>query len=139
MPKELLKNPKWIHRKCKQEELGQSESLKCGLKVAQEMKITAVMIILVNQPLISIQLLYLFKQGRPSYIAFSYQGMLRPPVLFHSSSFSKLFQLQGDEGARRIIRGDSTGVTIECHDENDFLDCDTPIQYKKLSQIYRNL
>ncbi|RXJ00261.1 hypothetical protein DS745_12060 [Anaerobacillus alkaliphilus] len=132
-------NEKLVHIKCEKAEEGQAESIKCGLKVAQLYKATSVIILLADQPLIEKEqidyLIFLAKRNSPSYIACSFNEIARPPVLFHSKLFSKIAQLQGDQGARKIIREDPSGLKIEYQNERQFLDVDTSSDYEKIKKI----
>lgn len=127
---------KWLQVRCKNSAKGQAESLKCGLKAAQKMHAKAVMIVLADQPLLRKEIIdeivTLYKKEKPPYIASSYQGVLRPPVIFDSSLFPALFQLNGDNGARQIISNNQQGLTVEFTEARNFLDVDTPLQYQEL-------
>ncbi|WP_157811974.1 NTP transferase domain-containing protein [Alteribacter populi] len=139
LPSELFLDPyrkKWKHQRCKESVRGQAESLKCGLKAAKDMQAKAVMVLLADQPFVTKKIInhivFLYKTEKPSHISSCYKGVLRPPVLFDSTVFPALFQLHGDEGARRILRNDITGITVEFNTEKPFLDADTPDQFKVL-------
>lgn len=128
---------KWIHKCCKKSVHGQAESLKCGLKAAQGLQAKAVMILLADQPFVTKeiinQIVLLYKKEKPNYISSCFKGVLRPPVLFNFNLFSALYQLYGDEGARRIIRNNTKGgLKLEFTNEKPFLDADTPEQYQML-------
>lgn len=128
---------KWVHVSCKASWKGQAESLKCGLIAAEKFQAVAIMILLADQPFVTKeminQIITLYKKEIPKYVASDYNGMLRPPVLFGSRMFPYLFQLQGDQGARRLIRGSNQGLTIKFAEGKSFLDVDTMEQYQ-LSQ-----
>lgn len=57
-------------------------------------------------------------------------GVIRPPVIFHSTLFPSLSQLNGDEGARKIFKSDIKGQIIQFNDEKNFQDIATPNQYQ---------
>ncbi|WP_339145926.1 MULTISPECIES: NTP transferase domain-containing protein [unclassified Sutcliffiella] len=124
----------WIHTRCKESAQGQAESLKCGLKTAQKMQAEAVMIILADQPFVTREIIdhiiSLYKKEKPNYVASSSNGVLCPPVLFNSTLFPALYQLNGDEGARSILKNNSKGLTVEFNEGKSFQDIDTPTQYR---------
>ena len=61
----------------------------------------------------------------------SKEGYWSPPVLFGKKEFSKLQQLEGDEGAMKIITSQKEKVqAILC--KTSLADMDTPEAYRKL-------
>lgn len=131
---------RWIHSPCRTSLLGQSESLKSGLRTAQQLHAQAVMILLADQPFVSVEMINhiisLYAKRPVNYITACHKGIVRPPVIFDSSVFPKLLQLQGDEGARRLIRGCSTqGITVNYTDARPFIDVDTINDYQSLIEI----
>ncbi|MGO4889293.1 NTP transferase domain-containing protein [Anaerobacillus sp. MEB173] len=121
---------------CEQSSKGQAESLKCGLTTAIKRHAEAVMILLADQPFVTKEIINhivtLYKKEKNSYIAASYNGIISPPVMFDSTLFPALFKLQGDIGAREIIRNNSQGLIVKFSDKRHFLDVDTVKQYKSL-------
>lgn len=53
--------------------------------------------------------------------------------------FSSLDKLQGDQGARKIIRqnGPGNGMSYECTDASLFMDVDTKQAYERIKKIYK--
>ncbi len=49
--------------------------------------------------------------------------------------FSILYQLHGDEGARKVIRDSKQGLTVNFTDEKSFLDIDTAEQYQAIKTV----
>ncbi|MGZ4134777.1 MAG: NTP transferase domain-containing protein, partial [Tumebacillaceae bacterium] len=104
-------------------------------------------IMLADQPFISAeminQLIHTYRRREEEgqkldYVTASYQAMSLPPVLFSSRLTPLLLTLQGDEGARRLVRknGSLIGEAIEFENANLFLDVDTPADYQSLrSQV----
>jgi molybdenum cofactor cytidylyltransferase len=134
---------KWSHIPCKESYKGQSYSLRCGLQVAKASKAEAIMILLADQPFISKemidQLLTYYKNHKHfSFIASGYQGIPLPPILFSYSFFPFLSKLQGDEGARQLLRKKSpfTGKVIEFKDAKNFYDIDTEEEYRRLRPTF---
>jgi molybdenum cofactor cytidylyltransferase len=77
---------------------------------------------------------YYKKHKHFSFIASGYQGIPLPPILFSYPSFPFLAKLQGDEGARQLLRKKSlfTGKVIEFKDAKNFYDIDTEEEYRRL-------
>jgi molybdenum cofactor cytidylyltransferase len=134
---------KWRHLPCADASNGQAHSLRCGLQGAQEAKARAVLILLADQPFVSEtmlnHLIQTFRQHEGEgltidYVSSSYHGMQRPPILFPCRLTPLLLTLQGDEGARRLVRknGSLSGACIEFAHVNLFLDVDTPADYEAI-------
>ncbi|MFD0618675.1 nucleotidyltransferase family protein [Paenibacillus sp. GCM10027629] len=142
MDRSFFEDP--IHRKwsvisCPEAHLGQAASLRCGIQAANSMKATAVMILLADQPLITKELINELLghyetglQHNIHYAAASFEGLARPPVLFDHRKFADLMQLQGDQGARSLIRKDPSGICIDFKMPDLFMDVDTPEDYQLL-------
>ncbi len=124
---------KWKQQSCTASLKGQAESIKCGLSLAQKMKAEAIMILLADQPFVTRQIIdqmiLLFQEKEPPYIASCFHDVISPPVLFHSTLFPALFQLKGDEGARKMIKRNQHGLLIPVTDQRSLQDIDTPEQY----------
>lgn len=66
----------------------------------------------------------------PDFAAASFGGLARPPVVFSAAVFPLLCRLQGDQGARRLLREPGLrGITVAFADESLFIDIDTPEEY----------
>jgi molybdenum cofactor cytidylyltransferase len=70
----------------------------------------------------------------PAYVAAGFEGLARPPILFDSAYFPALLELEGDEGARRLLRElrQPKGVIVELDSSDYFLDDVTPEDYTSL-------
>ncbi len=65
--------------------------------------------------------------GDQTIAAPTFDGRRGHPVLFGARHLDALRALQGDEGARRVVRGDDASVClVEVDDEGVLLDVDTP-------------
>ncbi|MCM3771062.1 MULTISPECIES: NTP transferase domain-containing protein [Priestia] len=135
---------KWSHTSCSSALKGQSASLKCGLKKAKKLSADAIIVLLADQPLVSDVLIDTFvslfeKHSSVPFISSFYQGIARAPVLFSKQMFSSLDKLQGDQGARKIIRqnGTENGMFYECTDASLFIDVDTKQAYERVKKIYK--
>lgn len=127
---------KWVHVACKDAGKGQSYSLKCGLHYAGKFHMKAAMVLLADQPFISTRMInQLIEQHRQNpdllFVAATFSGITRPPILFTSSIFPKLFQLQGDQGARQLLQHESAkGRFVHFSDPWAFFDVDTTADYQ---------
>lgn len=106
-----VENPMW--------ENGMSSSIRVGLAKLIEIDpfIDAVMITLCDQPLVTSEKIALFSEkftgGRPAMIAARYNGVLGVPALFSKEMFGDLLRLDGDKGARDLIREHRQTVAID--------------------------
>ncbi|GIN59335.1 NTP transferase domain-containing protein [Lederbergia ruris] len=135
---DLLTNKKCTFIPCPTASLGQSESLKWGVKHAAEEKMDAIIVLLADQPLIFTkiidQLIIDFK-NKPSldYVSTSINGMIMPPILFSSTMFSKMESLEGDKGAKVLLKDKSLqGKKLISGNQMYFFDVDTEEDYRKL-------
>src|SRR6185437_5629886 len=97
--------------KCSTSHIGQSESLRKGIQMAQDEGMNAVLVILADQPFITVRMLNemiecMQNNQKSKFVATSTNEMIMPPVLFASSMFPELLNLRGDTGARAILKGD---------------------------------
>ncbi|WP_129691116.1 NTP transferase domain-containing protein [Gottfriedia acidiceleris] len=141
---DLLQKPykdSWTHVPCSSANKGQSYSLKCGLNQALKSKPLGIMILLADQPFLSIQtinelhqnfLTRLSENSAIPFLAASFQGVPRPPIILAPNSIPDLFMLNGDEGARAIIRNHTNleGLLVEFGNKWDFFDIDTKEAYE---------
>lgn len=114
------------------------------IKKAKELGADAIIVLLADQPLVSIMLINTFislfeNHSSVPFISSFYQGIARAPVLFSKQMFSSLDKLQGDQGARKIIRqsGLENGMFYECADASLFMDVDTKQAYERIKKIYK--
>jgi molybdenum cofactor cytidylyltransferase len=142
--KDLFQKPykdSWTHVPCSSANKGQAFSLKCGLIAALKMNPLGIMILLADQPFLSIQTInellqnYLKRVSENTTIPFlaaSFQGVPRPPIILSPNTIPDLFMLNGDEGARAIIRNHTNlkGLLVEFGNKWDFFDIDTKEAYE---------
>ncbi|MCR2821588.1 nucleotidyltransferase family protein [Lederbergia panacisoli] len=118
--------------------LGQSESIKCGIRRAQAEEFNAVMVLLADQPYISIKIIedmILYLENNPSlqFVAASNHDIIKPPVLFSASMYPALLQLQGDSGAKALLQANAgKGKVLSFSSAKAFLDIDTKDDYNRL-------
>ena len=98
---------------------GMSSSIRSGLKhlLSLEPNLDAILITLCDQPLItpeSLQLLTTHFQTSPTPIVVAkYGDTIGVPALFLSTLFNELLELEGDKGARRLIKNCVDRIEVE--------------------------
>ena len=123
---EVVFNPQWAE--------GMGSSIRCGV-AALPAEVDAVVIALSDQPRItphhlSALVRRVISEG-VKVVASSYAGVIGAPCAFARSEFPRLLALQGDAGARGLLR--DTAVPIESIPFPDAnLDVDTPADYDSL-------
>ncbi|MDQ0206736.1 nucleotidyltransferase family protein [Alkalicoccobacillus murimartini] len=128
---------KWSSVVCQDSHLGQSYSLKCGIKEAEKHEVDAVMILLADQPFVEKklinQLIHTFNQSEDNQFAASrVHGIAQPPVIFAKETFPILKELKGDKGAGYLLKPTSpmmNGHYVDCLDPHMLRDIDTPEEY----------
>ncbi|MBD0353367.1 MAG: NTP transferase domain-containing protein, partial [Flavisolibacter sp.] len=73
--------------------------------------------------------------GKP-IVTCSYENTFGPPTLFHKHLFPELLQLEGDVGARSVIRQHANEVEIVLFPKGS-IDVDTGADYEKLTKMDR--
>lgn len=130
---------RWTCIACPEDGKGQAYSLRCGLEEGKRMKADGIMILLADQPFVPAQMIndlidgYETHQNVP-FVAANFRSILRPPVLFSPDLFPSLMRLEGDEGARNLLRRGAVmkGMSIEYMDERAFYDVDTKEDYERM-------
>jgi molybdenum cofactor cytidylyltransferase len=97
---------------------GMSSSIKTGLAelltIAPD--VAAVVILLCDQPLINSEmidgLVHTFDVSKSAIVAAEYDGVVGVPALFSREMFDELSKLDGDKGARDLIRNADNIVTV---------------------------
>lgn len=136
----------WTHVPCINANHGQSHSLNCGLNEALKFDSKGIMILLADQPFLSIETIntlhfnyleLLKKDSTIPFLAASFQGIPRPPIIFSPISIPSLLKLTGDEGARKIVRMHKRldDFLIDFEDKIDFFDIDTKEAYVMAKRI----
>lgn len=128
---------RWTHMPCAKSWKGQAHSIGCGLQIMESMEVGGAMILLADQPFISVQMInnlvfqyrYLL-QDKQRFVAASFKGIMRPPILFSYKLFPALMALQGDSGARKLLDR-YAGIKVEYDDEKNFFDIDTNQDYEQ--------
>lgn len=116
-------------------ETGMASSIRAGLAAVQDAQPRAILIMLSDQPLVIPELLLqLVAQQRQSHapiVAAAYGDTLGVPAVFDHTQFAALQQLQGAQGANRLIAGLGSAVGRVAFPAG-LLDVDTPEQYAAL-------
>jgi molybdenum cofactor cytidylyltransferase len=118
-------------------EKGMASSIRKGLEAMLQsvLQLDAVFIMLCDQPFISEQqicsLYSLQNETDRPIAACYYAGISGTPALFHRSVFPELLSLEGDTGAKKIIKARENDVA-KLHFEKGVIDIDTLDDYKNL-------
>ncbi|WP_308737609.1 nucleotidyltransferase family protein [Paenibacillus sp. AR247] len=124
---------KWTLVRCPDAHSGQAHSIRCGVEAAMTAGAESVMILLADQPFVTAaminELLCRYDQASEReeihFAAAEFGGLARPPVICHRRMFPELLRLQGDQGARQLIRH-GRGISVPFGSPDLFLDVDTP-------------
>ncbi len=129
LPIKIVENPQW--------ETGMSSSIRVGITAIKESnsKLDGVIIALADQPLIDVKvfnkLIQSYQETRNIIIASAYDGVVGVPALFNNILFSELINLEGDKGAKALMRKYRDEVlSIEIPEAA--IDIDTEDDYEKL-------
>ncbi|MFP5112394.1 NTP transferase domain-containing protein [Bacillaceae bacterium C204] len=133
---------KWKAVICQDADNGQAHSLHKGLKAAMEKKPRGIMVLLADQPLLPLSIIndlivrYLKEIEQNidiPFLAASFQGIPRPPIIFSPKVVPDLLKLEGDEGARQLFKKALlTGRLVDYENRWDFFDVDTKEDYEVL-------
>jgi len=120
----VVVNPEW--------EQGIATSIRVGLRAAQEQvsDATGILMLVCDQPKLNAEHLRILiavheRAVEPSIVASLYAGIAGIPAIFPASQFSRLLGLQGDAGARYLLR-DPGCPLISVPFEGGEVDLDTP-------------
>ena len=120
---------------------GMGSSIACGAKelVLHKESFEGILIALVDQPLISsehfLKMIKNFESGKHQIIVSQTDsGITGPPVLFDVAYLDELKTLQGDEGAKPIIKKHSEKVIL-IPSEDCLEDIDTPEAYQRMLKL----
>lgn len=127
----LIRNPHWP--------TGMASSIQCGLRelLIHAPDLAAIVLMVCDQPLISApliqQLIASYHHSKQPIVAAEYAGILGVPALFDKAFFPALAALQGDRGARPLIRqhrDQCLGIPFA----EGAIDLDTPQDVERFSQ-----
>ncbi|RDI45931.1 NTP transferase domain-containing protein [Falsibacillus pallidus] len=133
---------KWSYLYCPTAHAGMAESIRCGVNKAIEFAADAVMIILADQPFqtntLFNSLLKLYQKSGLYYLASTYHSTPMPPIIFSKSIFSKLLGLQGDIGARSLLKKEN-GLFEEFYDSHFAFDVDNEYEYLNAIHLMKSI
>lgn len=112
---------------------GMSRSLRLGINALPD-EATAALIMLGDQPAVPATVIedILHARGERPIVAASAAGLLGPPVLLERAAFAMATAATGDEGLRRVIRGNPNLVRpIEVGEHA--VDVDTPADLERMA------
>ena len=115
--------------------LGQARSLCHGVNLAEELGAEAVLVALADMPRVTaahIQRLFDAYDGADAVVASSDGTQPMPPGLFGKDRFAELLALDGDQGARDLIRGGRHVITSPA----ELVDVDTQEDLHELRALY---
>ncbi|WP_411346039.1 NTP transferase domain-containing protein [Paenibacillus sp. WLX1005] len=126
---------------CEQADQGMSYSIRTGMRQIVASGASHVLIVLADQPLIETKHLqqltqYALDNPQLDYVAASYKETAMPPIVFSQSVWQQLTQLQGDQGARKLLSSDQLHGAVIPMPAHIFYDADTP---EALATIRRHL
>ena len=120
---------------------GQSHSLRAGLFVVHQ-QVSSVMFLLGDQPRVQSAtidyLLDCFRQSPKSICVPVYRGKRGNPTIFDRSMFGKLMAIEGDIGARTIIREHPNCILkVEVDGPECLADIDIPSDYEEIRKVLK--
>lgn len=121
-------------------ELGQAESLKAGLREVKD-RAEGCMVLLGDQPLITAEtldsLVWAFSQQPGCWVAPVQESMRGNPITIPSAWFDKVFELEGDTGARPLLACPGVALRlVRINEVGPFIDVDTQDEYRRLLTCY---
>jgi len=126
---EILVNAEW--------ECGMGSSIGFGMRTVRSLEPAsdAVLISLCDQPFVTAEMLRPFLEtfciSRPDVVAAHYHDIAGVPALFSVALFPALATLEGDKGAREIIKNSPDALTIPLPEAG--IDVDTPSDVEQLT------
>jgi CTP:molybdopterin cytidylyltransferase MocA len=111
---------------CTDWDAGQAASLRCGLRELADAE--RVVVTLGDQPWVSTEAIMRLAR-EPSGTRAAYDGVPGHPVVLGGELAAAAMALDGDEGARGLLRG---ARTVECGDVADARDVDTVEDLKEM-------
>lgn len=130
LPLEIAINENWA--------AGIGESIKTGLSALVPENLSAIIVMLCDQPFVSEEtincLIEKFEQTGAPIVASFYNETVGVPALFAREIFGELSNLDGDKGAKAIIKKHAAEVVQAPAPEAAF-DVDTEADFQKLSSV----
>jgi molybdenum cofactor cytidylyltransferase len=117
--------------------LGQVSSLWVGLDDAEREGADAVLVTLVDIPMVRVEtvdrVISTWRERRAPIVRPAFAGRHGHPVLFDRSVFAELRRAPLDEGARAVVHAHIADIAnVDVDDEGCVIDVDTPQDYEQL-------
>ncbi|WP_069840290.1 xanthine dehydrogenase accessory protein PucB [Bacillus sp. F56] len=129
---------RWSLHVCPDAEKGQGHSISSGVRKAESMGADGVVILLADQPFLSVDHLNALVALAPeSFAVSSFLGAFTPPIYFSSACFPYIKGLKGDEGARRLLKSGKlgAGAVLEAKGSGELEDIDTSEEYDMVRRV----
>jgi len=110
---------------------GMASSIRCGVAAALQLKASGVVVMTCDQPGLTADHLRSLTADEAVITASRYAGRTGVPAYFPAASFEALLALQGDKGARELLRG-ARSILNEALD----LDIDTEEDFRKAQALF---
>jgi molybdenum cofactor cytidylyltransferase len=114
---------------------GMGTGISAGIKQVLNTAVDSVILAVSDQPHVTAELFRTMvanmDESKKGIVACSYAGTLGTPVLFKKKYFNQLIALNGQEGAKHIVKANLSDVT-ELEFENGQVDIDTKQDYENL-------
>ncbi|NIR53045.1 nucleotidyltransferase family protein [candidate division KSB1 bacterium] len=118
--------------------LGMSSSIITGIRAVNPNS-DAALILLADQPNLQAdtidQLIQTFLDSEKKIVVSRYDGIIGNPALFDRSLFPELKQIEGDVGARSVLKRHSDNIAVVDIPEEESLDVDTPQDFEKIRSL----
>jgi molybdenum cofactor cytidylyltransferase len=127
----IIENPVWQE--------GMASSIKMGLVKIQELSpdLAGVILMVCDQPYVTPHLLrkmlVAWQNSGKGIVACAYGGTAGTPALFSKDYFEELLSLQGQEGAKKILKAYQSFISLVAFPLGQ-VDIDTPEDYNSLEQ-----
>lgn len=122
-------------------EQGMSSSLQLGIRCAQEKNAAAAVILLADQPGFELQLvdeaIARYRTSGAKVIQAKYNGHPSHPVLFAKSMFAELLAIEGDKGARDVLKRHAADIHWIEGSAPLPMDIDTPEDYRSFLDQFK--
>lgn len=134
LPVQVVENPIWS--------TGMGSSIQVGMEAILKINpdLEAVIILLCDQPLISLQLIIRliasYRKTAKTIVACEYDMTVGVPALFSYALFPQLRRLTGQSGAKQVIRQHHNEI-VRLPFPGGKVDVDTPSDYERLEKIGR--
>ncbi len=118
---------------------GMSSSLRMGIK-ATGSRAEAAIVGLGDQPFLTSEtvdkMVDAYRTAKSAVVIPVYRGRRGNPVLFDRSLFPRIMGIQGDVGAKSVVRDNESSLTeVEVEDRGVVVDVDTPSDYGRHSKM----